>query len=147
MNTPISNTSKRPVIGIIGRADLTNEEDSVICIYDKCRRSLIQMGALPLLIVPPQNVEYAKVKPKDTPPLTDVEHSLLKEYVDRCDGLFIPGGYMWRSYDFFICNYALEKNMPILGVCMGMQLLSKIDNLKSLENIPSTIQNDTSNQS
>ena len=48
--------------------------------------------------------------------------------VDLCDGIIIPGGY--RIYEFYkyITEYAIKKDIPVLGICLGMQTLSRIDN-------------------
>ena len=48
-----------------------------------------------------------------------------------CDALLMPGGYKWYEFDEVIYNYALEKNMPILGICAGMQMMCQIDNNKN----------------
>ena len=55
-----------------------------------------------------------------------------------CDGLFIPGGSKISPYDYFILEEALKRKIPILGVCLGMQLLSNYHKeefiLKEVEN-------------
>lgn len=44
-----------------------------------------------------------------------------------CDGIIIPGGCKIYQYDKFIANYAIENNIPILGICLGMQILATVD--------------------
>ena len=63
------------------------------------------------------------------PLLTEKEMDMYKEMIDMCDGLLLPGGTRICSYHKFITHYALEKNMPILGTCLGMQVLACIDNV------------------
>ena len=60
-----------------------------------------------------------------------------------CDGLLLPGGYKWYEFDEFIYNYALEKNMPILGICAGMQMMCMIDQNKNNICKDTTVRNDT----
>ena len=39
----------------------------------------------------------------------------------------MPGGCKIYYYDKFIANYALDNNVPILGICLGMQILAAVD--------------------
>ena len=48
--------------------------------------------------------------------------------IDLCDGLIIPGGSFWYDYDVFVTSYAIKKDIPILGICLGMQLIASIKN-------------------
>lgn len=121
----------KPMIGVIGRPDMASDDDKVICIWEGTRRAIVKKGGIPFLILPTQDVEYESLKPKDTPKLTEEEKNELKRLVDMCDGLLLPGGYKWYEFDEFIYNYALEKNMPILGICAGMQMMCKIDQNKN----------------
>ena len=45
-------------------------------------------------------------------------------YLDLIQGLFIPGGSKFCEYDRYLLERAIEKNIPVLGVCLGMQLMS-----------------------
>lgn len=49
---------------------------------------------------------------------------------------------MWYEYDTFIYQYALEKNIPILGICAGMQMMASIDNRMRDESIKYNAKND-----
>lgn len=80
------------------------------------------------MICPVSNVDYLDTKNSEIPDLSITEQDDLKAMVDLCDGLIIPGGYRWYNYDIFVVKYALEKDIPILGICMGMQLLATLDN-------------------
>ena len=44
-----------------------------------------------------------------------------------CDGIIIPGGCKIYCYDKFIANYAIDNDIPVLGICLGMQILGAID--------------------
>ncbi len=133
----------KPMIGVIGRPDMASDDDKVICIWEGTRRAIVKKGGIPFLILPTQDVEYDSLKPKDTPKLTEEEKNELKRLVDMCDGLLLPGGYKWYEFDEFIYNYALEKNMPILGICAGMQMMCRIDQNKNNICKDTTVRNDT----
>lgn len=134
---------KKPIIGIIGRPDTASDDDAVICVWEKTRKAIVQKGGIPVLVLPTQNLIYEELRPKDTPKLTDQEKEDLKSVIDCCNGLLIPGGYKWYEYDTFIYEYALEKGLPILGICAGMQMLASIDNRMRDEIIKSNAKNNT----
>lgn len=118
---------KKPIIGIIGRSDISREEYNTICCFESVRRSIIKKGGIPLLILPNQDLDYENSNPKDIEKLTNEEKEELKSIVDMCDGIVIPGTYKLFEYDRFIYEYALEKDKSILGICGGMQLMGLVD--------------------
>ena len=134
---------KKPIIGIVGRPDMLNDGDAIICVWEKTRRAIVQKGVIPVLVLPTQNIIYEEIRPKDTPRLIETEKEDLKTIVDCCDGLWIPGGYKWYEYDLVIYQYALKKDIPILGVCAGMQMMASMDNQKRDESIRGNAKNDT----
>lgn len=49
----------------------------------------------------------------------DIDLNILK----ICDGIILTGGTDIYEYHFKIVNYCLNNNIPILGICMGHQIL------------------------
>ena len=133
----------KPIIGVIGRIDVASDDDKVVCMRESTRRSIVKKHCIPFLILPNQDLEYGLLEPKDIPNLTKIEKEDLKKIVDMCDGLLIPGGYKWYEFDEFIYNYALEKNIPILGICVGMQMMCRIDQNRNSVCEDTTIKNNT----
>jgi putative glutamine amidotransferase len=43
--------------------------------------------------------------------------------LNLCDGIILTGGNDIYSYHFEIVDYCLNRNIPILGICMGSQIL------------------------
>ena len=119
--------NNKPIIGIVGTPTCDDEEFSVVALYDYYRRMAVVKSFIPLMIVPMQNIDYLDKDIKEDE-LSQDEKNTYKEMVDMCDGIILPGGYRMYKYTFFITRYALEKNIPILGTCLGMQLFSTIDN-------------------
>jgi putative glutamine amidotransferase len=66
-------------------------------------------------------------------PMTEEEKALLTETLDSCDGIITPGGFRVYEYDKFICDYAIKNDKPLLGLCLGMQMLTFYNTDYSLE--------------
>ena len=133
----------KPIIGIVARTAIDDDGDKFICIWEETRRAVVKKGGIPFLIVPNQDVEYDSIRPIEVPKMTEEEISDLKSMVDMCDAILIPVGYKWYEFDEVIYNYALDKNMPILGICAGMQMMCRIDNNKNAVTEDTTVLNNT----
>ena len=119
----------KPIIGIVGRSDISSEDYNIICCFENVRRSIIKHGGIPILILPNQDLDYEPSIPKEIDRLTQNEKEDLKKVINLCDGIVIPGTYKLFEYDRFIYEYALSKDIPILGICGGMQLMGLVDNV------------------
>ena len=114
----------KPVIGILTRYDVNQKGRCLNYVFDSTRTAILKMGGNPLLLCPMQNMEYYDTKYEDYVLPTEEEKNLATYWLDMCDGLFIPGGSKISPYDYFILEEALKRGLPVLGVCLGMQLLS-----------------------
>ena len=132
---------KRPIIGIVGRTDMTNT-DKIIYVCEDVRRSIIKKGGIPLLLLPVQDIYYDSLDPSIVPLLTRLDKDNLKALINLCDGIIIPGGSKWYEYDVFIYKYALSRNIPILGICLGMQMMAST-NGESNSILDTTVRNNT----
>ena len=54
----------------------------------------------------------------------DVTQENIAEKVAGCDGILVPGGFGSRGLEgkMVAIQYAREKNIPFLGICLGMQM-------------------------
>lgn len=120
---------KKPIVGIIGRPEQIMSGYSVISVNELTRQAVIRAGGNPILILPPQDVDYEKSSPKEIARLTDEEKQELLNKLKLCDAIVMPGGFKWYEYDLFITQYVINNDIPTLGLCMGMQLLAYVDNI------------------
>ena len=44
-----------------------------------------------------------------------------------CDGIVIPGGIKRFEYDVYALDYAIKHDIPTLGICMGMQVMTMLN--------------------
>ena len=53
---------------------------------------------------------------------------MLVQQINLCDGIIMPGGEVSYYYDKYICEYCNKIDKPLLGICMGMQIMCNYDN-------------------
>ncbi len=115
----------KPIIGIVGR------NDNKTYVNDEIRIAVIKCGGIPILILPTQKIKLNTNSHIDS--MTHVEKQDLIKVLNLCNGIIMPGGIDSYEYDKFICEYAIKSNIPILGICLGMQVMSYYNTDYSLE--------------
>lgn len=133
---------KKTIIGIIGRSFSKNGE-SVIEVNDDYRLAIVKADGVPIIIVPPNNFNYGEETFNDIPKLTEEDKKNIYQILSLCDGILMTGGSYWYEFDELICCYAVKHNIPILGICLGMQILGSIDSFCGTYHSDKTIKNDT----
>ena len=113
---------QRPIIGIVERPELQTDSVSVTCSYDGNRASILKSGGIPIGILPTQPISYFGKSPVKVGELNIFEKEALETQLQLCDGFLLQGGNTWYEYDAFIIEYALKHQVPLLGICLGMQI-------------------------
>ena len=116
---------RRPIIGVSARPYITDNGRNALVILESIRRNIMRIGGIPHIILPTQDMVY--MNNRETP-LTDEDKEILNAQIDMCDGILMPGGDFMYFYDNYICEKANEKDMPLLGICMGMQVMCNYNN-------------------
>lgn len=133
----------KPIIGIVGRVEKNWRNTKTVQCHEGVRKNVLHNGGVPITILPTQDIYYEDKAPHTLPRLTIEEKEDLKRIIDLCDGIIIPGTCVLYEFDEFIYEYALSKDIPILGICGGMQQMVICDNKKveekPLEKIESII--------
>ncbi len=106
----------KPIIGIVSRPDVLKSGRKVDIIYQSIRKIIVEEEAIPLVIVPPviNETEELSINAKRD----------LDRLLSLCNGFIFQGGDDFYDYDFNIIDYAYKNNIPSLGICLGMQLMS-----------------------
>lgn len=118
----------KPIIGIVSRPGITKNDSLVHSVEESYKNAVIRFGGIPIVILPQQDVIFHTTKTEDMSKMNDEEIDSLNRILSLCDGFIIPGGYRVYEYDYYVCKYAKDNNIPILGICAGMQTMCSIDN-------------------
>ncbi|NLA33379.1 MAG: gamma-glutamyl-gamma-aminobutyrate hydrolase family protein [Tenericutes bacterium] len=98
---------KIPIIGITSR-EVNTKPFSFQMIHNEYYEAVIKSGGNPIMLLPYEN---------------DIILSL-------CNGFIITGGDDGTNYDYYLLEYAKKHNIPILGICLGMQIMAISDGAK-----------------
>ncbi len=114
----------RPVIGIPLRYQRLKDERPICYLSEKLRRTIQAAGGLVYPICPLQDVDIINTRGNEFMELTDEEKEIIDLELDQCDGILFPGGIKFTPYDRYLLEVAIHKEIPILGICLGMQMMS-----------------------
>lgn len=132
----------KPIIGIVARSSRENEK-SIIELNEDYRLAIVKAGGIPLVIIPTDELDYGKVMPRQAGRLSsDAKNDFLR-ILSLCDGFVMTGGNRWYDCDEILCQYAYDHDLPLLGICLGMQILANMDNFTSTHVEDKTVLNDT----
>lgn len=121
------------IIGIVMKPFLTSQTNNslwkdlyvkqdfadLLSKYDATCIGIIPQG-IPLDRVNSDDIDLSK---EDE--LTDIEKNNLISQINLCDGLILQGGLSSHKYEVFIAQYAIEHNIPILGICAGFNNIAR----------------------
>jgi hypothetical protein len=90
----------KPVIGIVGRPDTSNDGYPLISVSESTRKAVIRCGGNPILILPPQMIDYQNTPSKEMVPMTEEEKAALARaqkavvYTITEDGTLVTESYI-----------------------------------------------------
>ena len=111
-------------IGIPLRYSHLEDGRCILYLGEQVRRNLQKAGAFIIPIVQVQDMDYADSKYEEPIELTDEEKNNIDVYLDMVDGVIFPGGNKITIFDEYLLEKCIEKDIPTLGICLGMQLMS-----------------------
>lgn len=47
------------------------------------------------------------------------------QQIKLCDGIILQGGINYSTYEVNLAKYLIDKNIPVLGICAGVNCLIK----------------------
>ncbi len=109
----------KKIVGIIARPDKTIDNNDAFIVNKHVISMLNEYDVIPLVIAPPGKYEYNDINVK----ISDSELNDMLSLVNLCDGILFQGGDDFYEFDIDIVKYLYQKNIPTLGICLGMQTL------------------------
>lgn len=123
------------VLGIPLRYYHLSDGRCILYLMEEVRRSFQEAGAFIVPIIQGGNYDYFDSKYSEPIELTEKEKEQIDRYLDMVDGVVFPGGYKITIFDEYLLERCIERDIPTLGICLGMQLMSNYkDRFNILEN-------------
>ena len=110
-------------IGIPLRYSHLEDDRCILYLAERVRRTMQKAGAFIIPIVQGGDFDYANSKYDETREITDKEKEEIDKYLDMVDGVLFPGGYKITIFDEYLLERCIERDIPTLGICLGMQLM------------------------
>lgn len=95
------------IIGIVTRKSISDENHNIDIVYNDIVNAVKKNGGIPIGLILEEDY---------------------KELLDICDGIIFQGGDELEEYDLKALKYAYDKDIPVLGICLGMQLMGVLFN-------------------
>lgn len=113
----------KAIIGIVSKPNVFCDEELFTqqIVYDGVRNAVLKNDGIVIGILPTQvtNKFYGKGDITDATELSYQELQDLYQLVNVCDGIILQGGLASASYEIEVAKYAIEKDIPLLGICAG----------------------------
>ena len=109
----------KPVIGIIMRDSISDKGHNIKYIYNDIEKSIINSGGIPI----------------------GINNDDISLYLDICNGFILQGGDNIVDKDLKIIKILYDKDIPLLGICLGMQEMAYVFCGKEID-IPNHLKND-----
>lgn len=103
----------KPIIGVVGRFERISEVNNAIVLYENVVKAIVKSGGSVIGI-----------------PYYD------ESLIDICDGIVLEGGDDNNIEDLNFIKYCYKKDIPLLGICLGMQMMGTFfnGNVKDFDN-------------
>lgn len=121
----------KPIIGIVEWPYKDKDGDYIYEVFKGIIDKVNICGGIPVGLFPSQSVDYYNSKICDIPNLSIDQKKDMQRSLSICDAIIKPGALRLYGYERYIYNYALEKDIPYLGICAGMQLMTNTINIKN----------------
>ena len=102
----------KPIIGIISRNYRSETNKLINITYTDIISSILKSGGIPLSIPSNTNID---------------------DYLNICNGFILQGGDDIDSHNLNTIKIIKEKNIPVLGICLGMQEMFYNNNMTDIK--------------
>lgn len=111
-------------IGVVLRYSKLEKGREILYFSERLRRTIQKAGAFVIPIVPVQDVNYNETRYNEFDDLIESEKKIIDDYLNMVDGVVFPGGHKTTPYDKYVLQRCIELDKKVLGICLGMQIIS-----------------------
>lgn len=104
-----------PWIAILTRPSISKSGHPTEIIYHSVKNAIIKHGGIPIAILP---------KTTNLKTYTEQDLNANIPLINQCQGVILQGGDELYPYDLKIVEYLKKENVPVLGICLGMQTMA-----------------------
>lgn len=89
--------------------------------------AVLNNGCLSIAVLPQHQTSKMSAgdEHKENQELTREEKEDIIAILEMCDGVILPGGVHSNPYEEFIAKYCYKHNIPLLGICAGMNVMAR----------------------
>lgn len=112
----------KPIIGIVSKIVKDSEGRDAFFVNTNICEKIIINGAIPITL------NYTTLKKYDEKvediTVGEIDAETMQQ-IKLCDGIILQGGINYSTYEVNIAKYVLDNDIPVLGICAGMNCLIK----------------------
>lgn len=117
-----------PIIGVISYPYYDKDGTEIFQVSKKVIDFINKLGGIPISILPPNLDDFYRKDKINLNTLSKEELIKLRELLRICDGIIKPGSYYFFTFQEEAYKYILDYSVPYLGICNGLQLMSRVTN-------------------
>ena len=121
----------KPIIGIVEWPYFDKDDDKIYEVVNEMVEKVSISGGIPIGIFPTQVEKFQLKKLNEIFSLNQLEKNDLNQSLNMCDAIIKPGALKIYGFERYIYEYALYKDIPYLGICAGMQMMTGSTNIKN----------------
>ena len=115
--------NKKPIIGIVSKPNIFCDHELFTqqIVYDGVRNGILRNCGLAIGILPTKISNKFCVSDEviNASDFSQSELDDLYSLIDGCDGIIIQGGLSSDDYEIKAAKYAIDRDIPLLGICAG----------------------------
>lgn len=115
--------NSKPLIGIVSKPNIFCDQELFTqqVVYDGARNAILNNNGLAIGILPTKisNCFCNSDEIINGTHFNETELNDLYSLIDKCDGIIIQGGLSSDDYEIKAAKYAIDNDIPVLGICAG----------------------------